>query len=204
MSGFVSTVDAQAEASSAQAWEVPRTSDGHPNLQGNWTNVTLTPFQRREGRGPVFTWEEVRDIENVTDECPANPGTVACGRRELQGQSNEARLTGQEYNEVYWDRGSRIAIVNGEPRTSLVTRPSNGRRPPLTSGGQGVQESIRSVRPPRAQTSWRTVCRVFRFKRWASNDSEYGVQQQLYDRAKCRLCDDRSRDGSRRKDHPVG
>ena len=113
ISGFVSTVDAQVRASSTQSWEVPRTPDGHPNLQGNWTNVTLTPFQRREGRGPVFTWEEVAEIENVTDECPANPGTVACGRRELQGQSNEARLTGQEYNEVYWDRGSRIAIVNG-------------------------------------------------------------------------------------------
>ena len=211
MSGFVSTVDAQAEASSAQAWEVPRTSDGHPNLQGNWTNVTLTPFQRREGRGPVFTWEEVRDIENVTDECPANPGTVACGRRELQGQSNEARLTGQEYNEVYWDRGSRIAIVNGEPRTSLVTRPSNGRRPPLTSEARERIQEAREFRSqfgqydhPELRPLGRTVCRVFRFKRWASNDSEYGVQQQLYDRAKCRLCDDRSRDGSRRKDHPVG
>ena len=59
ISGFVSAVDAQVGTSSTQSWEVPRTSDGHPNLQGNWTNVTLTPFQRREGRGPVFTWEEV-------------------------------------------------------------------------------------------------------------------------------------------------
>ncbi len=142
ISGFVSTVDAQVRASGTQSWEVPRTPDGHPNLQGNWTNVTLTPFQRREGRGPVFTWEEVAEIENVTDECPANPGTVVCGRRELQGQSNEARLTGQEYNEVYWDRGSRIAIVNGEPRTSLVTRPSNGRRPSLTpEARERIQEA---------------------------------------------------------------
>ena len=148
ISGFVSTVDAQVRASSTQSWEVPRTPDGHPNLQGNWTNVTLTPFQRREGRGPVFTWEEVAEIENVTDECPANPGIVACGRRELQGQSNEARLTGQEYNEVYWDRGSRIAIVNGEPRTSLVTRPSNGRRPPLTPE---ARERIQEAREFRSQ-----------------------------------------------------
>ena len=84
----------------------------------------------------------------MTDECPANPGTVACGRRELQGQSNEARLTGQEYNEVYWDRGSRIAIVNGEPRTSLVTRPSNGRRPSLTPE---ARERIQEAREFRSQ-----------------------------------------------------
>ena len=134
--GVVSTAAAQVAASDTGTWEVPRTSDGHPKLQGNWTNVTLTPFQRRLGRDPIFTWEEVEDIERVTEECPANPGTVACGRRQSQGQSNEARLSGQEYNEVYWDRGSRIAIVNGEPRTSLVTRPSNGRRPRLTREGE--------------------------------------------------------------------
>ena len=146
--GVVSTAAAQVAASDTGTWEVPRTSDGHPNLQGNWTNVTLTPFQRRLGRDPIFTWEEVEDIERVTEECPANPGTVACGRRQSQGQSNEARLSGQEYNEVYWDRGSRIAIVNGEPRTSLVTRPSNGRRPRLTREGE---QRIREYREFRTQ-----------------------------------------------------
>ena len=146
--GVVSTAAAQVAASDTGTWEVPRTSDGHPNLQGNWTNVTLTPFQRRLGRDPIFTWEEVEDIERVTEECPANPGTVACGRRQSQGQSNEARLSGQEYNEVYWDRGSRIAIVNGEPRTSLVTRPSNGRRPRHTREGE---QRIREYREFRTQ-----------------------------------------------------
>ncbi|MFW6200040.1 MAG: hypothetical protein ACOC8K_05660, partial [Gemmatimonadota bacterium] len=43
---------------SAQSWQVPRTVHGHPDLQGNWTNVTLTPFQREEGQGPVYTPEE--------------------------------------------------------------------------------------------------------------------------------------------------
>ena len=57
--GFVSTASAQAPASDPGTWEVPRTPDGHPDLQGNWTNMTLTPFEREEGRGPVFTWAEV-------------------------------------------------------------------------------------------------------------------------------------------------
>ncbi len=139
--GLVSTL-------SAQTWVVPRTADGHPDLQGNWTNVTLTPFERREGTAPVFTSQQVADIEQVEGDCPANPGTVACGRTASQGQSNEARLSGQEYNEIYWDRGTRVAIVNGEHRSSLLTRPSNGRRPPLTPE---AQERLREAREFRSQ-----------------------------------------------------
>jgi hypothetical protein len=128
----VARASAQAPASRG-SWQVPRTEHGHPDLQGNWTNVTLTPFQRPEGRGPTFTAEEARQIETPDDECPPNPGTVACGRSQAAGTSNEARLSGNEYNEVYWDRGSHLAIVNGEYRTSLITRPADGRRPPLTA-----------------------------------------------------------------------
>ena len=144
--GVVSTAAAQEVVSASGDYVVPRTADGHPDLQGSWTNVTLTPFERREGRGPVFTWEEVEEIERVDGDCPASPGTVACGRTARQGQSNEARLSGQEYSEVYWDRGTRVAIVNGEPRTSLVTRPSNGRRPPLTPEGERRQQEYRDFR----------------------------------------------------------
>ena len=46
--GVVSTAAAQARASDAERWEVPRTPDGHPDLQGNWTNATLTSFEREE------------------------------------------------------------------------------------------------------------------------------------------------------------
>ena len=143
--GVAPNAAAQVRASGTTEWEVPRTPDGHPDLQGNWTNMTLTPFERAEGRGPVFTWEEVEGLEQLSGDCPANPGTVACGRQDNQGDaslSNERRLSGAEYNEVFWDRGSRVAIVDGEPRTSLVTHPANGRRPPLTTEGERwVQEN---------------------------------------------------------------
>jgi hypothetical protein len=142
--GAVSTVAAQARGSAN--WEVPRTPDGHPDLQGNWTNVTLTPFQRPEGRGPFFTQEEVDDIERPEGDCPANPGTVACGRTERTTGTNEARLSGQEYSEVYWDRGSRVAVVDGEYITSLITNPSNGRRPPLTPEGEQRLQEYRDFR----------------------------------------------------------
>ena len=59
--GVVSTAAGQNRASDAEEWDVPRTPDGHPDLQGNWTNQTLTPLQRREGQGPVYTPEEVAE-----------------------------------------------------------------------------------------------------------------------------------------------
>ena len=124
--GVVSTAAAQARSSNSGDWEVPRTPDGHPDLQGNWTNATLTPFTRRADTPPVYTWEEVAELEQTDGDCPAAPGTAACGRASFG-------LAGQEYNEVYWDRGSRVAIVNGEPRASLVTNPPDGRVPDVTA-----------------------------------------------------------------------
>ena len=140
--GVMSTATAQSPTSDPGAWEVPRTPDGHPDLQGNWTNETATPFEREEGRGPVFTWEEVERIEQRAE------------ARFLEGQQpsdpdRPAPVAGGDvgtYNNVYFKRGDRVAIVNGEPRTSLVTSPPNGRRPALTSEGEQRAREYREFR----------------------------------------------------------
>ena len=37
-----------------KTWTPPLTADGQPNLQGIWTNATITPFERPEiGRAHV-------------------------------------------------------------------------------------------------------------------------------------------------------
>ena len=36
----------QARANRATGGTIPRTIDGHPDLQGFWTNDTLTPLER--------------------------------------------------------------------------------------------------------------------------------------------------------------
>jgi len=46
----------------------------------------------------------------------------------------EARF-GRSYNEIYYDRGDRVAVVNGEARSSLVTFPADGRIPELSAEG---------------------------------------------------------------------
>ncbi len=59
--GVPSPVAAQQEVKAQ--WVVSRTPDGQPDLQGNWTNGTLTPMQRPEGQGAVLTPDEVERIE---------------------------------------------------------------------------------------------------------------------------------------------
>ncbi len=61
--GPVSYVAAQTPSSTSGEWVVPRTPDGRPDLQGNWTNLTVTPIQRPRGLGPVLTPDEVAAID---------------------------------------------------------------------------------------------------------------------------------------------
>jgi len=48
----------------AKAWTAPRTSDGKPDLQGTWTNATLTPLERPKGMGAkeFYTDEEFAEL----------------------------------------------------------------------------------------------------------------------------------------------
>jgi len=140
--GVVSTAAAQAPASDAERWEVPRTPDGHPDLQGNWTNATPTPFEREEGQGAVFTADEVARLEQEQQERiirgsePSDPDRPA----------PTAGASVGTYNQVFFDRGDRVAVVDGEPRSSLVTNPANGRRPALTPEGERRMQEFRDFR----------------------------------------------------------
>ena len=140
--GVVSSAAAQARASDAGRWQVPRTPDGHPDLQGNWTNSTMTPFEREEGKGPVFTADEVAQLEQELQERiirgsePSDPDRPAPTAGGSVGT----------YNNVYFERGSRVAVVNGEPRSSLITFPSKGRIPELMPEAQRLQQERREFR----------------------------------------------------------
>ncbi len=141
--GVVSTAAAQARASDAENLEVPRTPDGHPDLQGSWTNSTMTPFQRRaDQESSVYTPEQVAEIEQgyvdrvIRGAQPSDPNRPAPPTG--QGVGN--------YNNVYFESGNRVAIVNGEPRTSLITLPSNGRVPELTPEAERLQQERRELR----------------------------------------------------------
>ena len=144
--GVVSTAAAQARASDAEEWEVPRTPDGHPDLQGKWTNQSMTPIQRgTDQEGPVYTPEEVAEIEQgyvdqtVRGAQPSDPDRPAPPPKTTISAADS-------YNNVYFERGTRVAVVNGEPRTSLITFPPNGRIPELTPEGERRREERQDLR----------------------------------------------------------
>ena len=121
----VSPVTAQERASSSEQWEVPRTVFGHPDLQGNWTNATLTPFERPSGWERGLTQQEVAEIEQGQAELVARKAEASDPDRPPppEGGTHPVCIDGPTscYNEFYREPGDRVAIVNGEPRSSLVT-----------------------------------------------------------------------------------
>jgi len=139
VAGPVSLSAAQTVSSASGAWVVPRTPDGHPDLQGNWNNGTLTPFERAEGRGSVFTSEEVARREQRAVDRVVSGAQPSDLDRPLLAAGGDIG----SYNNVYFERGLRVATVNGEPRSSLITNPPNGRRPPLTPEAERLRQERR-------------------------------------------------------------
>ncbi len=149
-SGAISTAAAQNRASNAE-WEVPRTPDGRPDLQGIWTNQSMTPIQRgRNQESLVYTPEEVARIQQgyvdrtVAGAQPSDPD------RAPPPPKNTISAV-DSYNDVYFERGDLVSVVHGEPRASLITFPSNGRIPALTPEAQARRAERRESRRQFAQ-----------------------------------------------------
>jgi hypothetical protein len=129
-------------------WEPPKTAWGHPDLQGNWSNATLTPLTRPAGQGAVLTPEEVERIESGQARLVEDRAAPSDPARALPpGGDNPVCIDSGTtcYNEVYRDPGERVAVVRGEPRASLVTFPADGRVPSFTPQAQRVIADLRQL-----------------------------------------------------------
>src|SRR5436190_8889463 len=133
------TVTAQTRGAAAKRWTAPRTPDGQPDLQGIWTNATITPLERpKELAGKEFFTEQ----EAAEDEKKIVEG----GNRDLRGRDAATDLGGA-YNEAWFDRGTKVVPSR---RTSLVVDPRDGKIPPLTREAQALGAARAEVakRPP--------------------------------------------------------
>ena len=118
-------VDKAAAALAPKGWTPPRTPDGHPDLQGIYTNVSLTPLQREKDLGTqqFFTPQE----------------SSAWKARMLKVRNMDRRDGGavadltRAYNEVFWDNGSEVSPTL---QTSLIVDPADGRMPAFTEEAQ--------------------------------------------------------------------
>jgi hypothetical protein len=115
---------APVAAQDARKFSAPRTPWGEPDLQGTYSNRTITPFERPanvNGR-EFFTKEEVAALESRA--------------QRQSGDENRSKGTDADvaraYNDFWWDRGTKVT----SPRTSLVVEPADGKVPAQTDAAK--------------------------------------------------------------------
>jgi hypothetical protein len=140
----VATVAAKTKGvPAAKIWTAPRTADGQPDLEGIWSNGTLTPLERpRDLAGKEFlTEQEAAEREKRLRE------ELSTDRRDGGAEAD----VGRSYNELWRERGKVLQ------RTSLIVDPPDGRLPPLTLEGQkraAARAEDRRRRGPDPADSW--------------------------------------------------
>src|SRR5688572_14759651 len=111
-------------AAAAKRWTPPRTPWGEPDLQGTYSNRTITPFERPAnvaGR-EFFTAEEVAALEKQAQERSGDEERSKGTRGDVE----------RAYNDFWWDRGTKVTSL----RTSLVVDPPDGRVPAQTEAAR--------------------------------------------------------------------
>ena len=126
----------------------------HPDLSGIWTNVTLTPLERPASlaaKGLTLSDEEARAYEKSEVQATSD---IDKDKDSALLRAAGSAGTGA-YNALFIDRGSELARVNGQKRTSLIVDPPNGKVPALVperqkelaglrrNGGAGATDNIK-------------------------------------------------------------
>jgi hypothetical protein len=121
-----------AATTKAKTWTPPRTPDGQPDLQGMWTNATITPFERPSALAgkPFLTEQEAAALEQQAADRRANadgpprPGEVG------------------SYNAFWSEPGTKVV---GSRQTSLVVDPPDGRVPLQPAAEQARDRNLTDV-----------------------------------------------------------
>jgi len=108
----------------------PRTASGKPNLQGFWTNASLTTMQRSDNYKDIGLVIPADRLQELTTNHHQNV-RQATDDNQVAGQLPDGKDLGRGrgYNAFWVDPGSKFGVVRGEVRTSWITYPENGRIP---------------------------------------------------------------------------
>jgi hypothetical protein len=129
----------------AVAGGIPRTADGHPDLQGTYDLGTLTPLERAKDSPLVLTDEQAAKLEQqVADRNDKLAAPVAADRAAPpKGGDGSPGPYGNVggYNNFWLDPGSHYTSIDGRKRASLLIDPPDGRVPPLTEAARQRRSS---------------------------------------------------------------
>ena len=138
----------------AKPWVAPRTPEGRPDLQGNWSNETQTPFERLKKGGMTLTEEQAIALEKraqLVEEFRDQPSDPNAPPEPVGGEialSPPGEQTFVEqiavaaggavggYNGFWLDPGNKVIRIDGVPRSSIIIDPPDGRIPAMTAAGK--------------------------------------------------------------------
>lgn len=127
---------------SVGSYHAPRNAFGQPDLEGVWTNATLTTFERdpKFGDRLVMTPQEVAAVEGANNKfmaqanAPTDPKVKTTDLPYECGRGFKGSDCG--YNFAWTDPGTTVMRLGGVPRTSVLVDPPNGRMPEMTEAGK--------------------------------------------------------------------
>ena len=125
-----------------QGYEPPRTVNGKPDLEGTWSNASITTLERNIR----YTGSTLSDDEVIraTDDHPQNV-RLATDDNMVAGQLPDGTDLGRGrgYNAFWIDPGTKFGTINGEHRTAWIVDPVDGRIP-YNDAGRARKAALRA------------------------------------------------------------
>jgi hypothetical protein len=119
----------------AGPYRAPRMADGSPSLEGAWTNASQTWLERGpQFQGLIATPAEVAAYESANRQDTARRAAPAT---DISAPPAPGQLGDAEWRE--W--GDTLARIGGQPRSSWIVDPADGRLP-YTPAGRAARDAI--------------------------------------------------------------
>lgn len=127
-----------SQTSFAQDYIVPQNEYGLPDLQGTWSNASITNLTRPRGiEALAVTIEDAVELErsNIWNRVGASQEGVQETALPESG-ANAAAFNTRGYNYFWIDPGTRLGVVKNQVRTSWIVEPEDGQIPYLDGARQ--------------------------------------------------------------------